>query len=300
MPVDINRKSTNIQLPKQLSADIWASTLESSTVLAQAGKVQMPGSGITIQQVIGEPVANWVAETDEKPVSRHTFGVKEVVPYKMAVIEPFSNEFRRDKAALYGILAQRLPFAISRKFDRTVFGVDAVPGSGFDTFGGAPAMTVASGAANTAPNLLAVNAYLAGRGVDPSAWIGTVGFEMQLLGATFPDNSGIFTSDYRTKPTVGSILGAPLVRHTQTPLKTSTTVGDDTAIVGDFRTRSFVGIVENITVRASDQATINDGGTALNLWQRNMFALLVEFEVGFMIDDVQNFVRVTDGVVDTP
>ena len=298
MPIDINRKTTGVQLPKELSADILANALEGSTVLAEFGRTIMPASGVTFQTVTGDPTAAWVAETDEKPVSRSTFGTKDVTPYKMAVIEPFSNEFRRDKAALYAVLAQRLPFALSRKLDRTVLGVDAAPGSGFDTLAAAPTMTV--GTATPLAQLLAINAYLAGRSVAPSAWIGTPGFESQLLTTSFPDGSGVFVSDYRSAPVVGRILGAPLRRHVSTPLKTSTTVGDDTAIVGDFRGRASVGIVENITVRASDQATINDNGTALNLWQRNMFALLVEFEVGVVIDDVNNFVRVTDGVVDTP
>jgi HK97 family phage major capsid protein len=298
MPVNINRRTTGVQLPKELSADIIAGALEGSTVLAQFGTTPMPGAGLSFQTVTGEPTAAWVNETDEKPVSRHTFGTKDVTPYKMAVIEPFSNEFKRDKGALYAVLAQRLPFALSRLLDSTILGASAAPGSGFDTLAGAPTMTVDNTA--TAADLLAVNAYLAGRGVSPSAWIGTAGFEAQMLGATFPDNTGIFVADYRELPSVGRILGAPLVRHVSTALKTSTTVGDDTAIVGDFRGRGKVGIVENITVRASDQATINDGGTQLNLWQRNMFALLVEFEVGCVIDDVANFVRVTDGVVDTP
>lgn len=298
MPVDINRRTTGVQLPRQLSADIIANALDGSTVLAQFGRTTMPGSGVTFQTVTGEPTAAWVAETDEKPVSRSTFGTKDVTPYKMAVIEPFSNEFKRDKGALYAVLAQRLPFALSRKLDRTVFGVDAAPGSGFDTLAAAPTMTV--DATGTVADLLAVNAYLAGRGVNPSAWIGTAGFEAQMLASADGQLNPLFVSDYRQAPAVGRILGAPLVRHVSTPLKTSTTVGDDTAIVGDFRGRGLVGIVENITVRASDQATINDGGTQLNLWQRNMFALLVEFELAVVIDDVANFVRVTDGVVDTP
>jgi HK97 family phage major capsid protein len=305
VPVNINRRTAGVQLPKTLSADIIAAALDGSTVLSEFGTIPMPGAGLDFQTVTGEPTAAWVAETDEKPVSRHTFGTKTVTPYKMAVIEPFSNEFKRDKGALYAVLAQRLPFALSRLLDATVLGAQAAPGSGFDTLAGAPAMTVRPSPAapttdTTTADLLAVYAYLAGRGVTPSAWIGTAGFEAQMLGARFPDNTGIFASDYRQLPAVGRILGAPLTRHVSTALKTSTTVGDDTAIVGDFRGRAKVGIVENITIRASDQATINDGGTSLNLWQRNMFALLVEFEVGCVIDDVNNFVRVTDGIVDTP
>ena len=44
----------------------------------------------------------------------------------------------------------------------------------------------------------------------------------------------------------------------------------------------------------SDQATINDGGTQLNLWQRNMFAIRAEIEVGFRVRDLAHFVKLTD------
>ena len=80
----------------------------------------------------------------------------------------------------------------------------------------------------------------------------------------------------------------------------STTVGDDTGIAGDWANSAIYGTVEGVQVDISDQATVNDGGTQVNLWQRNMFAVRAEIEVGFVARDVNHFVRVTDGVVDTP
>ena len=49
--------------------------------------------------------------------------------------------------------------------------------------------------------------------------------------------------------------------------------------------------MENIDLSISDQASINDGGTVLHLWQRNMFAVRAEFEVGFRVRDVNHFTR---------
>jgi len=44
----------------------------------------------------------------------------------------------------------------------------------------------------------------------------------------------------------------------------------------------------------SDQATLTDADDeTLNLWQRNMFAVRAEFEVGFAVRDVNRFVRIT-------
>src|SRR5690606_41795837 len=65
------------------------------------------------------PTADWVDETDEKPVSRPTFGSKSITPYKLAVIVPFSDEFRRDANALYNECVRRLPGVLAKKFDRS-------------------------------------------------------------------------------------------------------------------------------------------------------------------------------------
>jgi hypothetical protein len=62
---------------------------------------------------------------------------------------------------------------------------------------------------------------------------------------------------------------------------------------GDW-TSAHYGVVEDIQLSISDQATINDGGTQLNLWQRNMFAVRVEFEVGFRVRDIAHFAQLTN------
>ena len=42
--------------------------------------------------------------------------------YTLAVIVPFSNQFKRNAEALYEALVDRLPLALAQKFDYTVFG----------------------------------------------------------------------------------------------------------------------------------------------------------------------------------
>lgn len=41
------------------------------------------------------------------------------------------------------------------------------------------------------------------------------------------------------------------------------------------------GTVEGMEISFSDQATLVDGTTTINLWQQNMFAVRAEIEVGF-------------------
>lgn len=303
MPVDLNRGTTGVLLPEAVSGEIWSAVLENSQVMAASGTIALPGQGLTIPQITGEPTANWVQETDEKPVSRPTFGQKSMSPYTMAVIVPFSNQFKRDLSTLYTALIQRLPAALARKFDRTVYGVDAVPGSNFDTLGGAPTLPISgtSGAPATLAQVLAVITAVSAAGGDVSHWLINGQAYASMLGAVNPQQgTQYFTLGQRPDGALApTIFGQPVLK-TKTPFKTSTTVADDLGIAGDFAGSALVGTVEGVSVSISDTATINDGGTQLNLWQRNMFAVKAEMEVGFIAKDVNHFVRLTETGAETP
>lgn len=294
---DLSRGTAGVVLPAQVSSEIWATTQQTSAVMSVSRQISLPGSGVTIPIVTGDSAAGWVAESAEKPVSHSTIGSKNMTPYKLAVIETFSMEFRRDLPGLYSELARRLPGALAKKFDETVFGVSASPGSGFDTLEAAPVLTVDG--TDTYADLAAVFNAVAAAGGNLSHWVASAGFEGLLLSQVASDGRPLFIPDATTSGRVGSIFGRP-VYTTRGALKTSTTVGDDTAIAGDFAGSAIYGTVEGVKVDVSDQATVNDGGTQVNLWQRNMFAIRAEIEVGFVARDVNHFVRITDGVVDTP
>ena len=62
---------------------------------------------------------------------------------------------------------------------------------------------------------------------------------------------------------------------------------------GDWSSAMY-GMVTGISISESDQATLTDSdGTVLNLWQRNMFAIRAEVEIGFAVRDDARFVRLT-------
>ena len=69
------------------------------------------------------------------------------------------------------------------------------------------------------------------------------------------------------------------------------------AFGGDW-TQLKYGFAEDITIRATDTATIQDGGQAINLWQRNMEAFLVEAIFGWVITDNSAFVAYEDKAAD--
>jgi HK97 family phage major capsid protein len=293
---DLKRSAAGA-LPAPVASEIWGATVASSAVMAAARRVNLPGSGITIPLITGDSAAAWVAESAEKPVSHATMSQKNMTPYKLAVIETFSMEFRRDLPALYQELVRRLPFSLGKKFDETVFGLSASPGSGFDTLATAPAMTVDS--TGTYGDLVAVYNAIAAAGGELSHWLASPSLRGLLLSATDSTGRPLFTQSPNNDSVVGTVLGAPVI-GTRAGMIKSTTVGDDTGIAGDWAGAAIFGTVEGVQVDISDQATVNDGGTQVNLWQRNMFAVRAEIEVGFVVRDVNQFVRITDGVVDTP
>lgn len=295
--VDISRATSGVNLPPDVSQEIWGDTLEASAVMQASRQINLPGSGVSIPIVTGEAEADWVAETAAKPVSRPTLANKTITPYKLAVIVPFSDEFRRDLPALYAELVRRLPSALGKKFDQTVYAATGAPGSNFDQLGGATQVTV--DATNTYADLVAAYQAVAAAGGDLSAWIARPELQGLLLAATDGFGRPLFTPDATTSNQVGSMLGRPIY-GTRATMLSSTTVGDDTGIAGDFAGSAVFGTVEGVQVSFSDQASLDDGGTEIRLWQQNMFAVRAEIEVGFRVRDLDHFVRITDGAVDTP
>ena len=115
----ISTNRTNITLPAEVSAEIIQKVQEESAIMRLASKVNLPGRGLTIPVISGDPEAGWVDETNVKPVSNPNLTTKNMKGYTLAVIVPFSNQFRRDMAGLYHPIFSRLLGALAKKVDNT-------------------------------------------------------------------------------------------------------------------------------------------------------------------------------------
>ena len=295
--IDISRKTTNVALPQEVSAEIWANAIEDSAFMRLARQIRIPGPGLTIQTITGEPIADWVDETAAKPVSTHSFGKKAIKPYKLAFIEPFSNEFRRDKEALYAECVNRAPKALAKKFDATIMGTSA-PGDGFDVLGSCTKQSIVPTVSATVyDQFLAADAAIS----EANGVMGGIALAPQgrsiVLGATDTTGHPLFTPGVQSG-TVGNILGADV--SVKKGVYVPGTAGSTAAVVGvagDFEECAW-GAVNNITGSISDEATItytdsNAQTVTLNLWQQNMFAVRFEVELSFMVRDINKFVLLT-------
>ena len=161
---DINRTSNNMALPSDISSEIIQKTQQESAIMRLARRVTLPGRGLTIPVITGDPTAEWVAETAAKPVSNPEATTKLMAAYKIAVIETFSKEFARDAEALYDALIQRLPAALAAVFDKTVIGGTQAPGQYFDTFANCTAQSIANANNGTYLGLVAADGDIAAHG----------------------------------------------------------------------------------------------------------------------------------------
>ena len=284
----INTNRTTIALPAEVSREILQKTQQASAVMQLARQIPLPGRGAVIPVITSDPAASWVTETNEKPVSNPGLSTKNMQAYQLAVIVPFSRQFRRDADALYNAIVERLPLALAQKFDATVIGAVEAPGENFDTFAAATAQSLVPGANETVYGNL-VKAYAdiaaAGGGMDGIA-ISPVGMGL-LLGATGSDNRPIFNS--AADAAINRILGARTLESRG--MYKAGAAGQDTAagtpalvgVAGDW-TQAMWGTVGGVDISISEESTLTIGTQQINLWQRNMFAVRAEIEVGFRAD----------------
>lgn len=279
MATDINR-TTTITLPGEVSSEILQKTQESSAVMALARSIKLPGLGVTIPVITGDPEAAWVGETDKKPVKRGTLATKVMQPYTLAVIVPFSNQFRRDVPALYDELVKRLPLALAQKFDATVFGAVTVPGSNFDTLKGCTAQEIGT---NAYQGLVAADADISDHNGILNGWVLSPKGKAALLNAVDTTGRPLFLNNV-AEGAVPMILGAKALQSKGAYIADSTAAKKHVVgFAGDW-SQAMYGTVEGVQIAISDQATLTDGSTTINLFQQNMFAVRAEIEVGFRCD----------------
>jgi HK97 family phage major capsid protein len=268
---------TSIDLPVDVSQEILQKTQEDSAIMRLARQIALPGRGTSINVITSDPEASWVGETAAKPVSDPGLATKVMRAYKLAVIVPFSNEFRRDVASLYDALVERLPRALAQKFDATVFGNGNKPGNDFDNFASVTAQSLAS---DVYGGLVAADTDISLHGGIVNGYALSPQARGILLAATDKNDRPLFVNSV-ADGAIPMILGAPTYLSKGAFVSGSPSV---IGVAGDW-TQAMYGTVEGVKIDYSADATLDLGsGNVINLFQQNMFAVRAEIEVGFRAD----------------
>ena len=264
---------TNIDLPESVSNEILSKVQESSKVMRLAREMPLPGNGAAVNVLLSDPEAAWAGETEKKAVSNPTVATKILRGYTLSVIVPFSNQFRRDASALYTAIVEKLPDALGRKFDATVF-FGTAPGSDFDTLASVTAQSLAS---DVYQGLVAADTDIALHGGISNGYVFSAQGKGILLGATDNNKRPLFINDI-------SENGIPRVLGARTEITKAAFKSGNPSVVGfagDW-SQAVWGMVDGVKINFSEDATLDLGdGTVINLFQQNMFAVRAEIEVGF-------------------
>ncbi len=263
---------TNIDLPESVSNAILSKVQESSKVMRLARQIPLPGNGAAINVLLSDPEAAWAGETESKAVSNPQVSTKILRGYTLAVIVPFSNQFRRDASALFDAIVEKLPDALGRKFDETVF-FGTAPGSDFDTLANVTAQSLAS---DVYQGLVAADTDIALHGGISNGYIFSAQGKGLLLGATDTTKRPIFNAVTEK--------GIPVVLGQRTEITKAAFKSGSPSIVGftgDW-TQAVWGMVDGVKINFSEDASLTlADNSVINLFERNMFAVRAEIEVGF-------------------
>ena len=269
----INTNRTNITLPAEISAEIITKVQEESAIMRLAKPINLPGRGLTIPVIAGDPEANWVDETNAKPVSNPTLSQKNMKGYTLAVIVPFSAQ------ALYAEIVSRLPKVLGNKFDATIFHGTA-PGTGFDVLTGSTAETISGTGKSFYKALVNSDVAIAAAGYAVNGYAMSPQARGEMLLAEDNNKRPLFVNNV-AEGGIPRLLGQPVYYTRGVYGAGDTNDPDVLGVAGDW-TQARYGIVQGVDVSISDQATLTISNSQVNLWERNMFAIRAEIEVGFI------------------
>jgi HK97 family phage major capsid protein len=296
-------------LSRTITAPIFEKSVEASAVMQLARPAPLALDATTSVPIpMDVPVADWVGQAAKKPLSTGGVDVKQMQAKKVAVLIPVAMEVAKTNAGgLYDQLQKDLPTAFARAFDHaTIHGKTMKGATGpFTEYLAATTNSVALGTAAQADGGIWADFVNGMAEVVDDDWdyTGTVAdhrLKPSLLLATDTTGRPILV-DTQTPGTnmaaAGTLIGEPLaysrsVSGKQRRQSTSTNTGLR-AIGGDWSQAAY-GVGMDITVRISDQATyVDEEGGVHSAFQENLVLILAEAYYGFVLGDVDAFVKFT-------
>ena len=286
-------------LEPEVSQDYFTEIEKVSIVQQIARKIPMGPTGVRIPHWTGDVTAKWVAEGEQKPVTKGDFTKQDIAPYKIATIFAASSEVVRANPLNYlNTMRVKVAEAIALAFDSAVLGGLNSP------FGNCIGDTTkAVGLADNAYG--ALNQGLSLLLEDGKKWTGTLFDNLAepiLNGSVDLVNRPLFIeatyTDINAPFRSGRVLGRP------TYISDHVASGDTVGVMGDF-SQVIWGQVGGISYDVSDQATLDlsaagDGSGIVSLWQNNLVAVRVEAEFAALVNDPEAFVKLNKGSVAAP
>ncbi len=296
-------------LPRTITAPIFEKSVEASAVMQLARPAPLALDATTSVPIpMDVPTADWVGQAAKKPLSTGGVDVKQMQAKKVAVLIPVAMEVAKTNAGgLYDQLQKDLPTAFARAFDHaTIHGKTMKGAAGpFTEYLAATSNSVELGTATQAQGGIWADFVNGMAEVVDSDWdyTGTVAdhrLKPSLLLATDTTGRPILV-DTQTPGTnmaaAGTLIGEPLAYSRSVSGKQrrqSASVDSGLRAIGGDWSQAAYGVGMDITVRISDQATyVDEEGGVHSAFQENLVLILAEAYYGFVMGDVDAFVKFT-------
>lgn len=308
-PITMESRGSGL-LPRQIAGFIFEDIANTSAIQRVFPEQPLPVEGLSIPVMTGRPTAQWVSETGRKPVSDAAIDFVTMDPEKIAVIVPFSEEFTRaDRVNLFEMLRPAIAESFAVAFDwAAIMGANSVggqPGGAGSPFAAHLAQTTKTVTLGTADgaeggvyaDLVDVIAQMPA-GKRLSGWVFAEVGEATLMLAVDTNGRPILTQTDRNPGGLSTnIIGRPFDYSEAFAVDTTGDGGTTPSnallgIGGDVRQARWgrgLGIRYNI----SREATIfKSDDTPLSAFQDNLVFLRAEAEFGWVINDLDAFVKV--------
>lgn len=284
------------------SAPIFEKARRFSAVQSLVRQIPLAANGVAIPVTTGKPTVGWIAEAGKKPASAGTMTLKTITPKKAAAIVVTSAEVVRANPGGYmDTLRPSLAEAFGTAFDKAALhdqGPDGTAGAGpFSTFIDQTTKSVELGTAAQADggihgDLVAAMTLLVNDSKKLTGWALDDRIEPLLLGETDTTGRPLWIDMPSDSFEQGEVAGGRLLRRPAVMADGiySGVTADIEGYGGDWR-EAVWGVVGGISYDVSDEATVTINGALVSLWENNLVAIRAEAEYGFLVNDVEAFVK---------
>jgi HK97 family phage major capsid protein len=293
-----------------MAAPIFERAARASVIMQLVRQVPLGINSTTIPVVTGRPSVGWVSEAQAKPASAGALALKTITPQKLAAIMVVSAEVVRANPGNYiSIMRDSLAEAFAVAFDRATMhdeGPDGSPGGGpFATYLDQTAKTQELGttiqaSGGTYGDLVAAMSQIVAD-VDPSGrryrltgWALDDVMEPALLSSVDTGGRPLYIdtpmADTIAAARPGRLVGRPSFMGEGVATFNLT---DVVGYGGDFSQAAW-GVIGGISYDVSTEAAVTINGTLMSLWENNLMAVRAEAEYGWLVNDTNAFVKLTN------
>ena len=279
-----------VDMPKDWAPTLMKEAFEASAVGQLSPSIPIPLDGVTIPIYEGGFEVGYVPEATPKPVSDVTLDFEGIVPKKFAGIALISKEAaRRNPGQMLDLLRADMRNGVSRQVDYAVlYGKSAKTGVAVPETTSVNATTNRTEltAGDLVPQFLGAYDLAAGGASDPTGWAFDSRFRTRVSLASQQElaPAGGTSPMPNLASTAGTFGGLPAAYSRVVAGRVGTQV--DTGVkgfVGDW-SKVWWGFSSDISLQRSTEATVVDGaGKTWHLFQDNMIAYLIEFEIGWYV-----------------